>query len=223
MAKIAHKHKALLVVDNTLASPVIQRPLELGADIVVHSMTKYLGGHSDAMGGAVVVNKKKLRDELYYYQNAIGAIPGTQECMLLLRSLKTLAMRMERHSTSGLRFAKFLSKHKKVKKVYYPGLPGNQYHKIAKKQMNGFGGMISFELKGGLKFAKKFLKKLKLFPLAVSLGAVESLIEHPWTMSHFTIPAAEKKRVGITEGLIRVSVGVEDVNDLIEDFKQALK
>lgn len=220
---IARKNRLISVVDNTFATPYLQQPLEFGADIVLHSTTKYLGGHSDIIGGALVTNNKGLYERLKFFQNAVGAVPGPMDCFLTLRGIKTLALRMERHCENAFAIAKFLSKHPKVKKVYYPGLNYHQGHSIAKKQMKGFGGMVSFELKGDNRKTMKFLSSTKLFALAESLGCVHSLINHPPTMTHASVPADVRKQIGINDNLVRLSVGIENAEDLIADLKQALK
>lgn len=222
VADLAKKHSALFVVDNTFATPCLQTPLSLGADIVCHSTTKYLGGHSDVIGGALVVKDKDLAQRLYFIQNAVGAVPSPWDCFLVLRSTKTLHVRMERHCQNALRIAKFLEGHSKIEKVIYPGLASHPQHEIAKRQMCGFGGMISMVLKGGLNEARSFLEKVKIFSLAESLGGVESLIEHPAIMTHASIPAEQRKLLGISDGLVRLSVGIEDVEDLEADLAQAL-
>lgn len=222
VAAIAKKHNALFVVDNTFATPCLQTPLALGADIVSHSTTKYLGGHSDVIGGVLVVNDQDLASRLHFIQNAVGAVPGPWDCFLVLRSTKTLHVRMERHCQNGLKVAQFLENHKKVEKVIYPGLASHPQHEIAKKQMCGFGGMITVILKGGLAESRAFLEKVKVFSLAESLGGVESLIEHPAIMTHASIPAEQRKVLGISDSLVRLSVGIEDVEDLIADLDQAL-
>ncbi len=221
-AEIAHKHGALLGVDSTFASPVLTRPLELGADIVMHSATKYLGGHSDLMGGALVVRDKPLYDDLYFMQNATGAIMGPMEAFLCSRGLKTLELRVREQSQTALHLAEWLATHKHVEKVLYPGLKSHPNHAIAKKQMdNGFGAMLSFELQGDYAAAKKFVESTELFQLAVSLGAVESLIEQPASMSHASYDAADRAKHGIFDGMIRLSVGLEAVEDLQADLAQA--
>ena len=220
-AAVAHRHGALLAVDNTFMSPYFQRPLELGADIVVHSTTKYLNGHSDGVGGAVMLNDAALAERLKFLQNAAGAILGPFDSWLVLRGVKTLAVRMERHNQNGLAVAQFLASHPKVKKVYYPGLPSHPQHELARKQMSGFGGMIAFET-GSLENARTVLNSVRLCSLAESLGGVETLISHPATMTHASVPAEERQRLGITDGLVRISVGIEDVEDLISDLDQAL-
>lgn len=223
ISELAKKHKVKTVVDNTFMSPYFQNPLELGADIVLHSMTKYINGHSDALGGAIILNDKKFFDKLWYLQNAMGPSQSPFESWLILRSIKTLALRMEAHQKNAMAVAKFLEAHKNVDAVYYPGLKSHPQHKLAKKQMSGFGGMVSFVIKGKLKDATRFLKKLKIFALAESLGGVESLVEHPAIMTHASIPKKERELLGVDDTLIRVSVGVEGVQDLIDDLDQALK
>lgn len=218
---IAKKHNCLLVVDNTFMSPYFQKPLLLGADIVVHSTTKYLNGHSDVVGGALATNNQELFEQLKFLQNAIGAVPSPFDCWLVLRGLKTLHLRMERHALNAGAVALFLDKHPKVKRVIYPGLESHPQYALAQKQMTGFGGMISFEINTNLAGSKLFLKKLKLFSLAESLGCVESLIELPAIMTHAALPEHERTKLGITDGLVRLSVGVEDSADLINDLDQA--
>jgi cystathionine beta-lyase/cystathionine gamma-synthase len=223
VCKIAKKHGILCCVDNTFASPYLQQPLALGADIVIHSATKYLGGHSDVVLGAVVVNRKDLADRLYYLQNAVGAIPGPQDCFLILRGIKTLHLRVERSCQNALKIAHFLKAHPKVSKVYYPGLPEHPNHSIASQQMRDFGGMVSFDLHDDRpENALAILSNTHLFTLAESLGGVESLIGHPASMTHASIPKEERLKVGLTDSLIRLSVGIEDVDDLIEDLQKAL-
>jgi cystathionine gamma-lyase len=222
VAQIAKTQGALLAVDNTFATPYLQSPLALGADIVAHSCTKYIGGHSDVIGGVLVVKDAVLADKLRFIQNAVGAVPGPWDCFLLLRSTKTLHVRVERHCENAQRIAAFLAQHPKVEKVYYPGLESHPQHQIAKKQMRGFGGMISMVVKGGLPAAKSFLEKVQLFSLGESLGGVESLIEHPAIMTHASIPAENRAKLGIVDGLVRLSVGIEDVDDLIADLTNAL-
>ena len=223
VSKIARKNKILLAVDNTFLSPYFQKPLEHGADIVHHSTTKYLGGHSDVVGGAVIINNDELYQKLKFYQNAVGAIPSPFDSWLVLRGVKTLAIRMKKHEENAIKIAEFLDHHKKVKSVNYPGLKSHPQYELAKKQMSGFGGMISFEVHGGKNAAKKLIESTKIFSLAESLGGVESLIGYPLTMTHAGIPDEHKKALGITESLIRISVGIEDVGDLIEDLRQALQ
>jgi len=221
LADIAHKVNALLVVDNTFASPFLQQPIALGADIVVHSTTKYLGGHSDVVGGAVVGRREQLQ-QIAFYQNAAGGVPGPFDAWLTLRGLKTLAVRMERHCANARRLAGWLTEQPQVDRVFYPGLPSHPGHELAKRQMRDFGGMISLRLKGGADAARRFLPKTKLFSLAESLGGVESLVCHPATMTHASIPADIRIARGVDDGLIRLSVGIEDVADLQEDLRSAL-
>lgn len=218
-AKIARKQRAVLVVDNTFSTPYFQKPLLLGADIVVHSTTKYLGGHSDVVGGAAITSSKSIYERLKFSQNAVGAVPGPLDCFLVLRGLKTLGVRMDRHEANAHAIAKFLQQHPKVRKVIYPGLPGHLQHRLAKRQMSGFGAVISFLLKSDLSGTKRFLRKLKLFGLAESLGGVESLAEHPGIMTHASLPVEMRKKLGITDNFIRLSVGIENAEDLIEDLK----
>jgi cystathionine gamma-lyase len=222
IAGIAHDAGALVVVDNTFASPYFQQPIGLGADVVVHSTTKYINGHSDSVGGALITSDDTLYRKLRFHQNAVGAILSPFDSFLVARGIKTLALRMERHEKNALTVAQFLSEHEKVATVYYPGLKSHPQHALARKQMTGFSGMLSFKLKGGEMDARRFLRNLHLFALAESLGGVESLIEHPATMTHASIPKTECEKLGITESLIRVSVGVENVEDLIADLDQAL-
>lgn len=222
-AKIAKEYNILVVVDNTFATPYLQKPLKLGADIVLHSTTKYLNGHADVIGGALVVNSESLYQDLKFFQNAVGGVPSPMDCFLILRGLKTLPLRMERHCENARKIAKFLTSHPKVKKVYYPGLGEHKGHEIAKRQMKDFGGMISFELDTDLKGVKRFFSHLKIITLAESLGAVKSLICHPVTMTHASVDPEIRKKRGITESLIRLSVGIENCDDLIEDLENALK
>ncbi len=222
LASIAKTHKALLAVDNTFASPYFQNPLALGADIVVHSTTKYINGHSDLVGGALVVNDDALYEQLKFYQNAAGAVPGPWDCWLTLRGLKTLAVRMREHENNAQYLATFLSKHRKVAKVYYPGLKGTRDYEIASKQMRGFGGMLSFEIKGGIPAVERFLAGVKLFLLAESLGGVESLVSYPAKMTHAAIPEPERLERGIADALIRLSIGIENREDLKADLENAL-
>lgn len=223
MAALAKKSNALLAVDNTFASPYLQTPLDLGADIVMHSVTKYLGGHSDVVMGALVVKDAQLAERLAFIQNSSGATPGPQDCFLVLRGLKTLHLRMQRHCENGQAIAEFLVAHPKVDKLYWPGLPTHRNHDVAKRQMRGFGGMISFTLKGDrMADALKVLAGTKLFSLAESLGGVESLLGHPASMTHASIPRDERLKSGLADTLIRLSVGLEDKEDLIEDLRQAL-
>jgi cystathionine beta-lyase/cystathionine gamma-synthase len=222
IAEVAHRRGAKLVVDNTFASPYLQQPLRLGADVVVHSTTKYLGGHSDVVGGAVV-GPRELLEPVKFYQNAAGGVPGPFDCYLTLRGLKTLAIRMDRHGANAAELAGWLAKQPAVDRVYYPGLPEHPGHAVAKRQMRNFGGMISLELKGGAEAAKRFFTRTKLFSLAESLGGVESLVCHPATMTHASIPAAERQKRGVDDGLIRLSVGIEEVADLREDLRRAIE
>jgi len=220
---IAKKNNCLVAVDNTFASPYLQNPLDLGADIVMHSVTKYLGGHSDVVMGALVVNDEKLYQELAFITNSCGAVPGPQDSFLVLRGIKTLHLRMERHCFNGRKIAEYLNTHPKIGKVYWPGLPNHPNHAIAKKQMKDFGGMISFTLKNdSLEKAVKLMESVELFSLAESLGGVESLINHPASMTHASIPKEEREKSGLIDSLIRLSIGVEDVDDLIADLEQAL-
>ncbi|WP_298528620.1 cystathionine gamma-synthase [uncultured Christiangramia sp.] len=223
VSKVAKKHELLLAVDNTFATPYLQRPLELGADIVMHSATKYLGGHSDVVMGGLVVKDKELADKLYFIQNASGAICGPQDSFLVLRGIKTLHVRMQRHCENGRAIAGFLKSNDKVKDVYWPGFEDHPNHEIAKKQMSGFGGMISFNtIENTLESARKIVEKLKVFTLAESLGGVESLAGHPASMTHASIPKEEREKTGVVDSLIRLSVGIEDEEDLIEDLRQAI-
>ena len=222
-AAIAKKAGALLAVDNTFASPYLQNPLDLGADMVMHSATKYIGGHSDVVHGCIITNNKEIADQLYFLQNACGAVPGPQDCFLLLRGLKTLHVRMQRHCENGEQIAYFLRQHSKVAKVHWCGFEDHPNYAIAKTQMRGFGGMISFELKDNIvAAAEKVLSSTKLFACAESLGGVESLIGHPASMTHASIPREERIANGLVDSLIRLSVGIEDAEDLTEDLKQAL-
>ena len=222
VADITRQRKIQLVVDNTFLSPFFQRPLELGADIVVHSTTKYLNGHSDGMGGVAVLAREEDAARLQFIQNAAGAVMGPMDAWLVLRGIKTLAVRMRQHSANAMAVAEYLSQHPKVRKVYYPGLPAHPQHALAKKQMSGFGGMMSFET-GSFENARAVLNRVRLCLLGESLGGVETLISHPATMTHAYFSEEERQRIGITQGLIRLSVGIEDVEDLIEDLKQALE
>lgn len=223
LAEIAKKHKAILAVDNTFATPYFQRPIELGADIVVHSSTKYLGGHSDVVGGLMAVADKGIYEEIKFHQNAAGGIPGPWDSWLTLRGMKTLAVRMMAHEANAFEIADFLCAHPAVAKVYYPGLTTHPAHALADSQMYGFGGMVSFELKGGRPAADAFFKKLKIFMLAESLGGVESLACYPATMTHAAIPEKDRLKRGITAGLVRLSAGIENSGDLINDLERALK
>jgi cystathionine beta-lyase/cystathionine gamma-synthase len=223
LARIAKAAGVLLAVDNTFASPYFQNPLTLGADIVVHSTTKYINGHSDLVGGAVVVNDESLYRELKFLQNAAGAVPGPWDCWLTLRGLRTLAVRMREHEKNARCLAEFLCRHEKVARVYYPGLAGTKDHEIATRQMRGFGGMLSFEIRGGIPAVERFLAGLKVFLLAESLGGVESLVSHPARMTHASLPEAQRRQRGITDSLIRLSVGIENVEDLKADLENALR
>ena len=223
VAALARRHRLLAVCDNTFATPFIQRPLEHGFDIVVHSTTKYLNGHSDAIGGAAIVRDPELAERIAYLQNAVGGVPGPFDAFLTLRGIKTLALRMERHCANALAIAQFLEQHPEVERVYYPGLASHPQHSLAKAQMAaGFGGIVTAVVRGGLESARRTLERCRLFALAESLGGVESLIEHPGIMTHSSLPAATRESLGISDGLIRLSVGVEDVEDLIAELRQAL-
>jgi cystathionine gamma-lyase / homocysteine desulfhydrase len=221
-AQLAKEYDLLTIVDNTFSTPYWQTPLTLGADIVLHSATKYLGGHSDVVAGLVVVNDEQLAEDLHFVQNSTGGILGPQDSWLLVRGIKTLGLRMEAHETSTMKIVEFLSEHEGVKKIYYPGLETHPQHVIAKEQAGGFGGMVSFDV-GSAEKAAEVLSKVKYFTLAESLGAVESLISVPAKMTHASIPAERRAELGITDGLVRISVGIEDAEDLIEDLKQALQ
>ena len=213
----------IIVCDNTFASPYNQQPLNQGADVVIHSSTKYLGGHSDIIGGALVINNNpELAEKIKYIQNAVGSVPSPFDCYMLVRSIKTLAVRMERHNNNALEIANYLSKHNKVNNVFYPGLISDPNHEVAKKQMKGFGGIVSIDLKGDINSARKFLENIEIFTLAESLGGVESLIEHPAIMTHASIEKKIREELGISDTLIRLSVGIEDVNDLKESLDKAL-
>jgi cystathionine gamma-lyase len=224
VAAVARKHGLISVCDNTFATPFAQRPLEHGIDIVVHSATKYLNGHSDSIGGVAVVGSNSgLKDRLTYLQNAVGAVSGPFDCFLILRGIKTLALRMERHCANALAIAQFLEKHPRIERVYYPGLESHPQHALAKRQMiGGYGGIVTAVLRGTVDDARRVLERCHLFSLAESLGGVESLIEHPALMTHASLPAAMRASLGIGDGLIRLSVGVEDVNDLIAELRQAV-
>lgn len=223
ISAIAKEHNILVAVDNTFATPYLQNPLDLGADIVMHSVTKYLGGHSDLIQGALMMNDSELRAKLYLIQKSCGAIPGPMDCFLVLRGIKTLYIRMQRHCENGKKIAHWLRQHSKVSKVYWPGFEDHPNYAVAKKQMRDFGGMLSFELKNdSVEEANRVLSSTKLFSLAESLGGVESLINHPATMTHASIPRAERIKNGLTDSLIRLSVGIEDADDLIEDLKKAI-
>ncbi|WP_207491880.1 cystathionine gamma-synthase [Aridibaculum aurantiacum] len=223
LSAIAKEHKLLLVVDNTFATPYLQNPLDLGADIVMHSATKYLGGHSDVIHGCLIMNDDNLKDQLYFIQKSCGAVPGPQDCFLMLRGIKTLHVRMQRHCENGEKIAHFLRNHPKVGKVYWCGFEDHPGYAVASKQMRGFGGMMSFTLKDdSTEAANKLLSSTKVFALAESLGGVESLINHPASMTHASIPREERIKNGLLDSLIRLSVGIEDVDDLIEDLNQAI-
>lgn len=223
MSAIAKEHKLFFGVDSTFATPVFLRPLEYGADIVMHSTTKYLSGHNQIIGGSVVTNRKDIHDELKFIQKTIGAVPSPFDCWLTLMGLKTLHLRMARHAVSAQKVAEFLESHPKVARVSYPGLPSHPQHAIAKAQMSGFSGMISFELKGGIDAGITVMNGVKLCGLAESLGAVETMITHPATMTHAEVPDEERRARGLTDGLVRLSVGIEDVDDIIADLEQALE
>jgi len=221
ISKVARKRNNITVVDNTFMSPYFQNPLDFGADIALHSTTKYLGGHSDVVGGAIMLSNEELYSKLKFNQNAIGAVPSPFDCFLVLRGIKTLALRIERHNYNALKIAEYLESHPRVEKVNYPGLKSHPQHELAKKQMTGFGGTLSFEIKGNLKDVKNFVNKLKIIAIAESLGGVESLIDHPALMTHAGMTKREKEKVGITNNLLRLSVGIENVEDLIADLNQA--
>lgn len=222
IASLAREHKLITVVDNTFASPYLQNPIKLGADIVVHSCTKYLGGHSDVVGGATITDNKELYENMKFHQNSVGGVPGPMDSWLVLRGIKTLAVRMKAHEENAHKVAEYLSKHDAVERVIYPGLKDHPHHELAKKQMRGFGGMVSFVIKGGLENANKVMSTFKLFALAESLGGVESLACHPVSMTHGAIPKEICEDRGIVDGLIRLSVGIEDIEDLLEDLEVAL-
>lgn len=221
-AEMAHAHGALVIVDNTFASPYCQNPLLLGADLVWHSCTKYLGGHSDVIGGVIMTNLPEIKEKLDFARKAIGVNPSPFDCWLITRGVKTLAVRMEQHQRNALAIAEYLEKHPKVKSVYYPGLPSHPQHATAAKQMRGFSGMLSAEFHLSLEETKKLISSFKLFTLAESLGGVESLVSHPGIMTHASIPPQERERIGITDGLVRFSIGIEDASDLIDDLQAAL-
>jgi cystathionine beta-lyase/cystathionine gamma-synthase len=221
VSKLSRERNLTLVVDNTFLSPYLQQPIALGADIVVHSMTKYLNGHSDCTGGAVVLSRPEDAEKIYFIQRSAGAGLAPMDCFLVSRGIKTLAVRMDRHNSNGMAVAKFLETHPKVKRVIYPGLKSHTQHEIAKRQQRGFGAMISFDL-GSLEAARKLLNHVRLCSLAESLGGVETLISHPALMTHASVPIELQQQIGITQGLVRLSVGIEDVEDLIADLDQAL-
>lgn len=222
IGEISKRHNLIYAVDNTFATPYFQRPLEFGADVIVHSTTKYLSGHSDIIGGAVITDREDLYEELKFYTNAAGCVPGPFDCFLIQRGLKTLSLRMREHQRNALAVAEYLEAHEAVERVYYPGLPSHPQHELAKRQMAGFSGIVSFVVKGGLENAKQILHSTKLFQLAESLGGVKSLICHPSTMTHAPIPKDVQEHCGIVDGLIRLSVGIEDSRDLIADLDRAL-
>ena len=223
LAKQAKSKGIIVVVDSTFATPIIQRPLDLGADMVVHSTTKYIGGHSDVIGGCVVTNNVELSEQLRFLQNATGGVPGPFDCFLTLRGLRTLELRMKRHCENAEHIASHLQNHPKVTNIFYPGLETHKSHSVAKKQMNYFGGMISLELEGGESAARKFAKNLKLFATAESLGGIESLINHPWTMTHASVPEDQRIQAGLSPGLVRLSVGIESKQDLLDDINHSLE
>ena len=223
IAEFARKHGLILVVDNTFCSPMIQRPFESGADLVLHSATKYLNGHSDMVGGIVVAREQELAERMGFLQNSVGAVAGPFDSFLAMRGLKTLHLRMKAHCESALELAQWLEKHPEVERVIYPGLKSHPQHALARRQMHGFGGIISIEVKGGLRKARRVLERCHLFALAESLGGVESLIEHPAIMTHASVPPANRKRLGISDSLIRLSVGVEDIADLRDELAEALR
>jgi cystathionine gamma-lyase len=223
IAETAKKRGILSVCDNTFMSPYFQRPLELGFDVVTHSTTKYINGHSDVVGGFACTSKDELAQKMYFLQNAVGGVPGPMDSFLVLRGVKTLHVRMERHAQNAMKVAQFLATHPKVVKATYPGLESHPQHALARKQMKGFGGMVTFDIKGGLESARRFLKTVKIFACAESLGGVESLIEHPAIMTHASVPKETREMLGITDGFIRLSVGIEDGQDLVDDLKQALE
>jgi cystathionine gamma-lyase len=223
IAAIAHQKGIKVVVDNTFASPALQQPFRLGADLVLHSTTKYLGGHSDVIGGAIIVNDEALYQELKFLQNAVGAVPGPLDCFLVLRGIKTLAVRMRAHCENAMALATHLARHPEVVRVFYPGLPESPYHTLAIKQMSAFGGMIALELQGGPERNVRFASKTRIFALAESLGGVESLVGYPLVMTHAAIPAEQRNKAGLPEALVRLSVGIEDIEDLIEDIERAIE
>ena len=223
VAEMAHAHKLLVVVDNTFASPYFQQPLKLGADIVVHSTTKYINGHSDVIGGALVTGNEEVYQSIKFYQNAAGGVPGPFDAWLTLRGIKTLAVRMRQHEANALAVARFLREHPRVEKVYYPGLPSHPDHELAKRQMSGFGGMVSFQFKGSYSDVAQMVRRFRVFALAESLGGIESLVCHPASMTHGSIPRDIREARGLTDTLLRLSIGIEDVDDILGDLEQALE
>lgn len=222
LSEMAHRHKLIVVVDNTFVSPYFQQPLDLGADIVVHSTTKYINGHSDVIGGAIALNDQELYESIKFYQNAAGGVPGPFDSWLTLRGIKTLAVRMRQHNENGIAVARFLSEHPRVEKVYYPGLPSHPDYELAKRQMSGFGGMVSFQFKGSYADVEAMVRRFQVFMLAESLGGVESLVCHPASMTHASIPRHMREARGLTDTLLRLSVGIEDSEDLLADLEQVL-
>jgi cystathionine beta-lyase/cystathionine gamma-synthase len=222
VAEVAHKHHILLVVDNTFSSPYFQLPLDLGADIVLHSTTKYINGHSDVIGGALVMNDETVYEAIKFYQNAAGGVPGPFDVWLTLRGIKTLAVRMRQHEENARSVARFLAEHPRVEKIYYPGLPSHPDHELAKQQMSGFGGMVSFQFKGDMAEVDRVIRRFKVFTFAESLGGVESLVCHPATMTHGSIPKEIREARGLTDTLLRLSIGIEDIADILADLDQAL-
>jgi cystathionine gamma-lyase len=222
VAEIAHQHNILVVVDNTFASPYFQQPLKLGADIVVHSTTKYINGHSDVIGGALALNNEEVYEAIKFYENAAGSVPSPFDAWLILRGIKTLAVRMRQHEENARIVAKYLAEHTRVEKVYYPGLPSHLDYELAKRQMSGFGGMVSFQLKGGYEDVDKLVRRFKVITLAESLGGVESLVSHPASMTHGSIPKEIRESRGLTDTVLRLSVGIEDAEDILADLQQAL-
>lgn len=222
LAEMAHRHKLIVVVDNTFASPYFQQPLQLGADIVVHSTTKYINGHSDVIGGALIMNDPELHEPIKFFQNAAGGVPGPFDSWLTLRGIKTLAVRMRQHAENAMTVARFLSEHPRVEKTYYPGLPSHPDHELARRQMSGFGGMVSFQFKGNYADVAQMVRRFQVFALAESLGGVESLVCHPASMTHASIPRELREARGLTDTLLRLSVGIEDVEDLLADLEHVL-
>lgn len=222
LAELGHRYKLLVVVDNTFASPYFQQPLQLGADIVVHSTTKYINGHSDVIGGALILHDSEIHEALKFYQNAAGGVPGPFDAWLTMRGIKTLAIRMRQHAENAMIVARFLAEHPRVEKVYYPGLPSHPDHELAKKQMSGFGGMVSFQFKGNYADVTHMVRHFKIFALAESLGGVESLVCHPASMTHASIPREIREARGLTDTLLRLSIGIEDVDDILADLEKTL-